>query len=277
MRIIHGLAAATAVFVLAATPAVAVTYTAIQSTIKYTKQTTTKASGMGNYARATSSVQYDPGTNTYTLRDTGDLSLTSAFGPSNSPVVAGAFTTYTKNAGAETLRLYRAGQASQGITLSHTGFGQWRRTAPAVLVTGTNVNDTYFVYGTKTAASQIAAGSANYTTAADGTFTNKDGVYAVTGNGTFNANFGARTVSYSSTLAGSREGDAAALAFGTVTGAGTIATASSSFKGTGVTNGSGYKMDVNGYFFGPSAIEVGGVFRLSGNNGNGQGALFGRQ
>ena len=99
----------------------------------------------------------------------------------------------------------------------------------------------------------------------------------MTGTGTFAANFGARTVSYSSTLAGSREGDSSPLAFGTLTGSGTIATASSSFKANGVTNGSGYRMDVNGFFFGPSAVEVGGVFRLSGNGGNGQGALFGRQ
>ena len=277
MRVIHQLAFATAALAFAATSAQAVTYPAIQSTIKYTKVSTTKAQGMGNYARATSSIQFDPVTNTYTLRDTGNISLTSAFGPSNSPVISGAFTTYTKNGGAETLRVYRAGQATQGVTLSHTGFGHWRRTSPAVLVTGTNVNDTYFVYGTKTAPSQIAAGTASYTTAADGTFVNKTGVYAVTGNGTFNADFGARTVNYSSTLAGSREGDALALAFGNLTGSGTIATASSSFKANGVTNGSGYKMDVNGFFFGPNAIEVGGVFRLSGNGGNGQGALVGRQ
>jgi hypothetical protein len=277
MRVFNHLALATAALAVSAMPASAQTFSAVQSTVKYTKISTTKAQGMGNYARATSSVQFDPVTNTYTLRDTGNLSLTSAFGPSNSPVVAGAFTNYTKNSGAETLRLYRAGQATQGVTLTHTGFGQWRRTAPATMITGTNVNDTYFVYGTKTAPAQIAGGTGNYTTAADGTFVNKDGVYAVTGTGTFSANFGTRTVSYSSTLNGSREGDAAPLAFGTLTGNGTIATASSSFKGNGVTNGSGYKMDVNGYFFGPNAIEVGGVFRLNGNGGNGQGALFGRQ
>ena len=277
MRSIHHLAIVTAAVAFAATPAAAVTYPAIQSTIKYTKISTTKAQGMGNYARATSSVQYDPATNSYTLRDTGSLSLTSTFGPSNSPVVSGAFTTYSKNGGAETLRLYRSGQPTQGVTLTHTGFGQWRRTAPATLVTGTNVNDTYFVYGTKTAPSQIATGTASYATAADGTFVNKTGVYAVTGSGTFNADFGARTVNYSSTLAGSREGDSSPLAFGTLTGSGSIATASSSFKGAGLTNGSGYKMDASGYFFGPSAIEVGGVFRLSGNGGNGQGALVGHQ
>ena len=158
MRVIHGLAYTTAALALTATPATAVTYPAVQSTIKYTKVSTTKAQGMGNYARATSSVQYDPVTDTYTLRDTGNLSLTSTFGPSNSPVVAGAFTNYSKNSGAETLRLYRSGQATQGVTLSHTGFGHWRRTEPATMVTGTNVNDTYFVYGTKTPAAQIAAG-----------------------------------------------------------------------------------------------------------------------
>ena len=275
MRVIHGLAFATAALAASVTPAAAATFPAIQSTIKYTKVSPTKAQGMGNYARATSSVQFDPVTNTYILRDTGNVSLTSSFGPANSPVNAGAFTTFTKYGGAETLRVYRPVNATQGVTLTHTTFGHWRRTAP--VTGGTSVNDTYFVYGTKTPPAQIAAGAANYTTALDGTFANKDGVYAVTGNGTFSANFGARTISYTATPVGAREGDAAPLAFGALTGSGTIATAASSFKGTGVTNGSGYRMDVGGYFFGPNAIEVGGVFRLNGNGGNGQGALFGRQ
>jgi len=276
MKVVR-LVAFASVAALAAAPASAVTYSAIQSTIKYTKESTTKASGFGNYARATSSVKFDPATGTYTVRDTGNISLTSAFGPSNNPVTSGAFTTYSKAAGTETLRLYQSGQPTQGVTLTYTGFGQWRRTAPATLTPGTNVNDTYFVYGTKTAPSEITSGNATYTTAADGTFVNRNGVYAVTGNGTFNANFGARTVGYSSTLAGSREGDGAALAFGTLTGTGTIATAASSFQGAGAFNGSGYRMDVNGYFFGPGATEVGGVFRLYGNGGNGQGALVGKQ
>ena len=113
MRVIHQLAFATAALALSAAPASAATFPAIQSTIKYTKVSTTQAQGMGNYARATSSVQFDPVTNTYTLRDTGNRLLTSSFGPANSPVTAGAFTTYTKNGGAETLRVYLPGNATR--------------------------------------------------------------------------------------------------------------------------------------------------------------------
>ena len=56
MRIIQKALITTAVAAFVAAPAAAVTYPAIQSTIKYTKISTTKAQGMGNYARATSSV-----------------------------------------------------------------------------------------------------------------------------------------------------------------------------------------------------------------------------
>jgi len=97
----------------------------------------------------------------------------------------------------------------------------------------------------------------------------------VTGSGTFTANFGSGTIAYSATPVGSREGDSAPLAFGTVEGAGTISFFASSFKGTGTTNGSGYKMDVLGNFNGPAAQEIGGIFRLTGTNGNGQGAMVG--
>ena len=36
-------------------------------------------------------------------------------------------------------------------------------------------------------------------------------------------------------------------------------------------------MDVTGNFYGPAAQEVGGLFRITGNNGQGQGAIVGHQ
>ena len=61
-----------------------------------------------------------------------------------------------------------------------------------------------------------------------------------------------------------------------MTGMGSITSKSATLKGSGVTNGSGYTMDLNGNFFGPAAQEVGGVFTLRGpNRGNGTGALVG--
>ena len=119
------------------------------------------------------------------------------------------------------------------------------------------------------------AGSANYTTYLDGTFVNKNGVYAVAGAGGLTANFGAGTISYNATLTGTPEAGGANIAFGALTGSGSLSTGGSSFKGTGSTNGSGYKLDVNGHFYGPAAQEIGGIFRLTGNGGNGTGAIVG--
>ncbi len=288
MRHIHSLAATAVALFLAAAPASAANtsltsltesqaFPAIQSTIKYTKHSTTSASGQGNYARATSSFRYNHATGSYTIRDTGSTAITSTFGPGDVDSSAGAFTLYSKGSN-ETLRLYNPGVATQGVTLTYTGYGHWRRTGTPAYGTGTAVNDTYIVYGIRTPSAAVPrTGSANYATALDGTYTNKTGVYAVTGTGSLTANFGSGTISYGATLAGSREGDSAALAgLGALAGgAGTITFRSSSFKSTTSATGGGYALSVNGNFYGPAADEIGGVFRLTGSNGNGHGAIVG--
>jgi hypothetical protein len=119
----------------------------------------------------------------------------------------------------------------------------------------------------------VVSGTGSYSTVLDGTFVNKDGVYDVSGTGTFDANFGAGTISYSSDATGAPETTGSAINFGTMTGAGRVSRGN--FAGTGATNGSGYAMDVNGTFYGPAHEEVGGVFVLRGNKGNGVGAIVG--
>jgi hypothetical protein len=249
---------------------------AVQSTVKY-QRTATGATGQGNYARATSKVVFDSATGLYTLRDTGSLTTTSTFGPANITSSAGAFTRYSKTSGAttETLRLLNQSPANPLIALSYTGYGQWRRSTTNS--TGAAVNDTYLVYGTKTASADVPRiGSAHYSTILDGTFVNKNGAYAVSGTGNLTANFAGSSILYDATATGTKEVGGASLPFGTMTGSGTITFASSGFKGTGVANGSGYTMDVNGNFFGPAAAEVGGLFRITGVGGNGQGAMVGK-
>ena len=97
MRIITSVTAgAVALFLASATAhAAATNISATQSTIKYSK-TSTAASGFGNYARATSTVVYDPATDTYTVRDTGSLTTKSSFGPANISSSNATFVTYTK-------------------------------------------------------------------------------------------------------------------------------------------------------------------------------------
>ncbi len=96
---------------------------ATQSTIKYSS-TSAGGSGFGNFTRATSTVVYDPVTDTYTLRDTGSLTTKSTFAPAN--IDAGAsnatFTVYKKTSGSstETFRLLNKSPTNPLIALSYS-------------------------------------------------------------------------------------------------------------------------------------------------------------
>ncbi|MEO6226064.1 MAG: hypothetical protein ABIO80_09490 [Sphingomicrobium sp.] len=273
-------AALSALFI--ATAASSTTYPGWQSTIKYATtatagacgSATSKACGFNNFTRATSSVVYDPVSDTYTVRDTGSLAIKSSFGPSD--IDAGAsdatFTVYKKGAN-ETFRLLNQGPANPLIALTYVTYGQWRRTSTSGSVT--SVNDTYVVFGSKSPSSAVISGTGNYATVLDGTFVNKTGAYMVSGTGTMTAFFDTGMLNYSATAGAVPETSGIGFSFGTMTGSGSIASRSATFKGTGTTNGSGYALDVNGGFYGPSAQEIGGVFRLRGNGGNGTGAIVG--
>jgi hypothetical protein len=200
MRIINGVAVATAAvcFSAAAAQAAPVKVPALQSTIKYST-TSASASGFGNYARATSTIVYDAATGTYTLRDTGSLTTTATFGPSNLVSSSGNFSTY----GTATNSFRRLNQSPTNtlIVLSYVDYGQWRRTSTANGVT--SVNDTYVVFGSKTPTANIPrTGSATYSTVLDGTFVNKTGAYAVAGDGSLTANFAGGTIVYDATATG---------------------------------------------------------------------------
>lgn len=274
MRIISTLGAAGAVLCVAApVHAAPVNVPALQSTIKYST-TSSGASLYSNYARATSTVVYDAAAGTYVLRDTGSLSTTATFGPSNLVSSAGNFSTY--GTAANSFRRLNQSPSNTLVVLSYVDYGQWRRTSTASGTT--SVNDTYLVWGSRTPNASIPrTGSASYSTIVDGTFVNKDGAYAVNGSGSLTANFGTASIAYSQTATGTKEVGSGSINFGTMTGAGNISFRSGIFKGTGVVDAEGYKMDVMGNFFGPAAQEVGGLFHITGNGGNGQGAIVGHQ
>ena len=280
MRAISCVAAGVLALSIAAAPASAAvtTYPAIQSTIKWTKLSPTSATSYGNYARATSSIKYDPVTHIYTIRDTGSTAITSSFDLDNKDTKASSTTfTVVKNGADELFRVYNPGTTTQGIALTYVDYAQWRRLGAPVYGPGTGVNETYLVWGQKTPSTGVpTSGTGSYTTAFDGTFVNKNGAYAVTGTGSLTANWASRTIGFAANLAGAREGDSAALAIGALSG-GTGSFNGSNFRTTGYATGGGYLLDVNGYFFGPTAQEVGGVFHLGGNGGNGEGAMVGKQ
>jgi hypothetical protein len=265
--------------ILGASPALAapVNVPALQGTITYKNSAATGPQYFSPFSRVTSKVVYDSATGTYTVRDTGNPALTTTFAPANITSSNASFTNYSKTSGTNvnTLRLLNKSGANPTIALTYVQYGHWRRSSLASGVTSTN--DTYVVFGSRTPAASMPTGGATYTTHLDGTYVNNGGVYAVGGAGSLSANFTAGTISYDATLAGIREGGGTNIAFGTLTGSGSLSLGGASFSGTGVKNGSGYKLDVNGHFYGPAAQEIGGIFRLTGNNGNGTGALVGKQ
>jgi hypothetical protein len=260
--------AAAAVLLLSVSAQAAPTKIAAQqSTIKYSTTGAT-TSNYGNYARATSTVVYDPATDTYTVRDTGSLTTTSSFGPAdvNSGASNTEFTVYSKNGGTETFRRLNQGAGNPVIQLTYVDYGEWKRST----TTGgtTSVNDTYLVFGSKTPSASVPrTGSATYNTIYDGTFVDTNGAHALGGNGSMTASWATASLSYSATINGVPSGS---LAFA---GSGSINFQTDSFT-TSNTSGA-YTLKQYGNFYGPSAQEVGGLFHLNGGGGNGQGAFVG--
>lgn len=270
--------AAAAAFVAAA-PAIAapVSYSGSQGTVQFNVPTVS-SNGLrwsGQQYINPTTVIYDSATGTYTVRDTGNPAVTSTF---TGGVVGADYTTFTKSSGGVTQTLKVLNKANTLVPLTYVQYGKWRRDGQSGLYA---YNDTYVVFGTKTARSAIpTSGTANYTTVHDGTYLNKNGVYSVSGMGTFTANFGAGTISYDATLTGTPEAGGAAINFGTVGGNGSISRGG--FTGRDLSyNAQGFLMDVKGNFYGPAAEEVGGIFALKGSSsaaggtGSGTGAFAG--
>jgi len=268
--------AAIAASVPAAAIAAPVSYNGSQSTVQYNLP---YVSGGLNWTGTQyiygTKIIYDSATSTYTVRDTGSTSITSTFSPANSTVSNdGTYTTYSKAGGDETFRVLNPG----ALGLTYVRYGKWRRTDMSGNFFANN--DTYVVFGTPTTRAQMPhSGDASYSTTYDGTFLNKDGVYAVSGNGTFNAHFGSNTLDFTASLTGTPDAGGAMISFGSFSGTGSISSRGPTFKGSDSSfNAEGYAMSIRGGFYGPSADEVGGNFTLTGDRahrGSGTGAFVG--
>ena len=207
MRTIY-LAAAAALLTGVSAEAAPTNFSGQQSTITYsTKSGVT--SGFGNYARATSSVVYDPATDTYTVRDTGSLTTKSSFGPGDISSSNGTFTNYSKSGGSETLKLLNKGAGNPTIQLTYVQYGEWKRTSTSNGTTSTN--DTWLVFGNKTPRDSVPrVGSASYNTIYDGNFVDKNGEHALSGAGTMTAHWDTAVLDYAANINGVPSG---ALAF----------------------------------------------------------------
>jgi hypothetical protein len=267
MRIMSGVTAASLALLFSSTAYAADTFPTMQSTIKYST-TSGVTSGFDNYARAGSQFVYDATTNTFTVRD-AQTGAKSTFGVANEDTTASnaEFLVFSKNGGSETFRLLNRGASNPVIQLTYVLYGEWTRSSTAN--GATSVNDTFLVGGSKTPASSMPrTGSASYTTMYDGTFVDGNGAHALNGSGGITANFGAGSLNYTASINGVPSGS---LAF---TGTGSIDSKNSAFSST--SSSGGYSFSQNGIFYGPKANEIGGLFRLSGGNGNGQGAFVGK-
>ncbi len=148
------------------------------------------------------------------------------------------------------------------------------RSPPGAGIGGaTAQSDTYLVYGFKTdKASMPTSGTASYATLLDGTYFDPSRSYDIDGTGSLTANFGTGGLTFSAVATGTPQ-SGPALAFGTLSGSGSIRAANSSFTASG--GNATYKIDMSGYFYGPGADEIGATFSLTGPKGNGNGALAG--
>lgn len=247
------------------------TFPAWQSTVKYTVPSSGTNAGkptmFGNFAKVTASVRYDHATKSYIVRDTGSISATSTFSDENISSSTATFTTYTKPG--ETLKLFNPGVGNPVLPLTYTSYGNWRRSATSG--TGTNVNETWFVYGIRTTGANMPrTGGATYNGVIDGSYVNKTTAYALSGSASFNANFQTGSIGYTATPVGTPSAGAP-IAFGALSGTGSISYNSASFFINANSNNPDYKMSMSGYFFGPTANELGATFRLNASNGSGNG------
>lgn len=261
------------------------TFAAYQSTVKQqyapSGPNAGKPTSYGNYARATVQMKYDFETDSYIVRDTGNASATTTFGPGQITSSNASYTNYSRVVGGttHTLTLLNPGATNPTIQLSYASYGHWRAVTPGGGNFGnTAQSDTYFVYGFKTPKADMpTTGTGYFSTLFDGTFTNTTTNYDIDGTGSLTAQFDTGTLTFTSTLTGTPI-SGSPIAFGALNGSGTIKSNASSFAATG-SNGT-YSMNLAGYFFGPTATEVGGVFSLQGRRtgpdaGSGSGAMVG--
>lgn len=237
------------------------------------------ASGATPRGAATSSaaqVRYDAATQSYTLVGTPLAQSTFAATDRNAAQSTATITNYQKASGTqqETLALFNAGAGNTELALTYASYGGYLKTTN----NGGNVDvDTaFFTYGVQTAAADMPrSGSATYKTQIDGQFADASGAYVLAGPSSFAADFAQSTFAFSMTPTGVQVLTGAGKSFGTQTVNGTIGSGTNQFNGQ---SGAGaYSTTLNGYFYGPQAAELGGVFTMAGGGGIGAGVVIGKK
>ena len=220
----------------------------------------------------------------FQVRDTSlitqlDLHTSNNFeyGPGTSLLPGGSFTVADEVAGSDpdfvsyqktingqlvSIDMYKPGSANSELALTYTSFGRW---SSSFLNGALNETDQdFFVYGLDTPLGVIQgrSGTAHYAGVAYGAGANQaSGVtYNVTGQSSFDVDFGKQTYMGSLALAGT--GSSGSVNFGSYGFSGQIAanttTSTSTLTQSGDNSGT-----LTTRFFGPTGQEIGGNFALS--------------
>lgn len=151
-------------------------------------------------------------------------------------------------------RLTGTTEAEQLGAFSHLSWGRWNDGAGVADTIHTN---SYWLAGTLTPANEVpTVGSANYTGQLSGKVTEGGAISAVTGTTSLTADFGART------LAGTFVMNKNDVHWTDATVSAGWGAGSNSVAGS-LAADNGLKGAVQGGFFGPAAVQVGGAWNLS--------------
>lgn len=222
-------------------------------------------------------VRYDAATQSYTV--VGDFT-SSTFGPAQRTSSNAALTNYERQSGTkqENLTLFNAGSGNTRLALTYASFGAYQ-----TIDTGNGndlgVDTTFFNYGIRTSAADMPrTGTATYDTIVDGLFADSSGVYSLSGDSSFVADFAASTVGSTLSLRGEHIVSGADKLFATQSLSGTIRSDSNGqhFSAEG-NDRNGTSTSMQGMFYGPAAVEIGGVFGISTAGGKGTGAIVGKK
>lgn len=220
-------------------------------------------------------IRYDAATQSYTVA--GDFT-SPAFGPGQRTMSNATLTNYERQSGTrqENLSLFNAGSGNPGLALTYASYGAYQ-----IIDTGSGVgvDTTFFNYGIRTGATDMPrTGTASYDTIVDGQFADASGVYALGGTGSFEADFAAATVRSTLMLRGEHILSGSDKAFAPLSLDGTIRseTIGQQFSATGGDR-NGTNASMQGMFYGPGAVEIGGVFGVTTSDGRGAGAIVGRK
>ncbi len=211
-----------------------------------------------------------------------------AFGPPTSNLAGGDYTvtsmvtgysnfsSYTRTIADQPTRLelYKTGPDNRELALTYASFGRYSTSIDSDPLQ-TEVDRVFFVYGFNTPSGLFAnrSGTANYSGVAYGAGANPEGmIYDVTGSSSLTVDFGSQSLSGSLSLAGKNA--ASSLDYGAFSFSGRLFSYGSSATAA-ITRGPGSSvgaMLIN--FYGPSANEAGGLFRLRVPDGVGANTLI---